>query len=307
MSDHNALRASLDGYVPAYVDAGTWDAVAWLVRAAVMASAGRGSTAQRYRSHAAAFAAWGHANGCAADLASLFDLDTIERYIAVGMPSAAESTRATRRSILRRIARHASPALNHLPAPSPLPYRRVRAPYSRDEIAGYLRLARAQSTEGRRRSLSAVLGLGLGCGLDGRDLGWVRGIDVITDRNGTVTVHVCGGSRPRTVVCLAAHEDGVSELAQGCGDRLMIGGRVLGRHNVTSASLADLITDSTLPGLVPSRLRSTWMLAHLQLGTPLSIFMPAAGLTTVRPLEDLLHHLPDADTEVAAARLRGSA
>jgi hypothetical protein len=87
----------------------------------------------------------------------------------------------------------------------------------------------------------------------------------------------------------------------------MIGGKVLGRHNVTSVSLADLITDSTLPRLVPSRLRSTWMLTHLQLGTPLPIFMPAAGLTTVRPLEDLLHHLPDADSEVAAARMRGSA
>lgn len=307
MNTHASIRASLDDYVPTHVDAGAWDAVAWLVREAVMASAGQGSTAQRYRSHTAAFAAWGHANGCAADLESLFALDTIERYIAVGMPSAAESTRATRRSILRRIARHASPTLNHLPAPAPLPYRRVRAPYSRDEIAGYRRLTRAQPSDGRRRSLSAVLGLGLGCGLDCRDLGWVRGGDVTRDRGGTVTVHVCGGSRPRTVVCLAAHEDDIWELAEGCGDRLMIGGQVLGRHNVTSVTLANLITDSTLPRLVTSRLRSTWMLTHLQLGTPLPIFMPAAGLTTVRPLEDLLHYLPDADSEVAAAWLRGSA
>ena len=307
MSTNESISASLDDYVPTHVDAGTWDAVAGLVREAVMASTRRGSTAQRYRSHTAAFAAWGHANGCTADLANLFDLDTIERYIAVGMPSAADSTRATRRSILRRIARHASPALNHLPAPAPLPYRRVRAPYSRDEIEGHFRLVRAQPTKGRERSLSAVLNLGLGCGLDCRDLGWVRGIDVTRDQDGTVTVNVCGGSRPRTVVCLAAHEDHIWELAQGCGERLMIGGKVLGRHNVTSVSLADLITDSTLPRLVPSRLRSTWMLTHMQLGTPLPIFMPAAGLTTVRPLEDLLHHLPDADSEVAAARMRGSA
>jgi len=307
MSSHDAVRASLESYVPTHVDSAAWDAVACLVQEAVMASAGRESTARRYRSHAAAYAAWGHVNGCAADLATLFDVDRIERYIEVGMRSAADSTRATRRSILRRIARHASPTLNHLPAPAPLSYRRVRAPYSSDEIAGYLRSIRAQPTTGRRRSLSAVLRLGLGCGLDCRDLAWVRGSDVTRDQSGTVTVCVSGGSRPRTVVCLAGHEDNISQLAEGCGDRLMIGGKVLGRHNVTSDTLANLIVDSTLPRLVPSRLRSTWMLTHLQLGTPLPIFMRAAGLTTVRPLEDLLHHLPDADSEVAAARLRGPA
>ncbi|MGI9091704.1 MAG: hypothetical protein ACR2GG_11475 [Gemmatimonadaceae bacterium] len=289
------------------MDQGVWDRVAVAVREAVGSTTASTSTAVRYRSHAAAFAVWAHGEGITGGPADLFGLDLIERYIAVGMPSAAESTRATRRSILRRIARHASPALNHLPAPSPLPYRRVRAPYSPDEIAGYLRLVQAQPTEGRRRSLSAVLRLGLGCGLDCRDLGWVRGSDVTREQDGVVTVHVCGGSRPRPVVCLAAHEDEISQLAQGCGERLMIGGKVLGRHNVTSVTLANLITDSTLPRLVTSRLRSTWMLTHLQLGTPLPIFMPAAGLTTVRPLEDLLHHLPDADPEVAAPWLRGSA
>ncbi len=294
-------------YRPQHVRDSTWAHVADAVRIAVLHSTASENTARRYCSHAAAFAAWAYYEVPMQAVADLFRLDLIERYIAVGMPSAADSTRATRRSILRRIARHTSPSLSHLPAPAPLPYRRVRAPYSRDEIAGYLRLVRAQPTKGRQRSLSAVLNLGLGCGLDCRDLGWVRGSDVGRDRGGTVTVHVSGGSRPRTVVCLAAHEDDISELARGCGTRLMIGGKVLGRHNVTSVTLANLITDSTLPRLVPSRLRSTWMLAHLQLGTPLSIFMPAAGLTTVRPLEDLLHHLPDVNTEVAAARSRGSA
>ncbi len=67
-----------------------------------------------------------------------------------------------------------------------------------------------------------------------------------------------------------------------------------------------MITDSTMPRLVPARLRSTWMFTHLQLGTPLPILVAAAGLSTVRPLEDLLHHLPAPDPCKVAARLRGT-
>jgi hypothetical protein len=66
-----------------------------------------------------------------------------------------------------------------------------------------------------------------------------------------------------------------------------------------------MITDDALPRFVVGRLRSTWLLEHLRLGTPLPILMTAAGLTTVRPLEDLLHHLPTASPEVVATHLSG--
>lgn len=238
-----------------------------MVKCAVLHSTASESTARRYCSHAAAFGAWAWVEGIAGDGSELFRLDLIERYIEVGMPSAAESTRATRRSILRRIARHVSPDLKNLPAPTPLPYRRVRPPYSNDEVAGYFRLARSQPTEARHQSVAGVLLLGLGCGMDCRDLGWVRGSDV-TMSDGVITVRVCGGSRPRTVVCLANYEAPLWELAQLRGESLLVGGQKLGRHNITSNCLAAMITDSTMPRLVPARLRSTWMFTHLQLGTP---------------------------------------
>lgn len=167
-----------------------------------------------------------------------------------------------------------------------------------------LRLARAQPTPGRAKSITAILWLGLGCGLDCRDLGWVRGTDVTVDPDG-VHVTVSGGTRPRTVTALAAYQDLLGVLANG-SDHLLIGGPARGRRNVTSTAISRMVTDQTVPALVVGRLRSTWLLTHLELRTPLPVLMAAAGLTTVRPLEDLLVHARAHSPQDAARWLRGT-
>lgn len=267
------------------------------------------STSESYRkkirSHLAPFAAWALSAGRASSVDELLNLDLIERYIAVGMPTAAESTRATRRAILRRVAYKVSPALSQLPRPEPIPYRRVRAPYSAAEVEGYLRLGHTQPTPGRRRSILGILTLGLGCGLDSQDLAWVRGIDVATSASGT-EVTICGGSRPRTVTALSDHEALIARLARVAGEGLLIGGTTLGRHNVTSTALGRMVGDRTLPPLVVARLRSTWLVTHLDNYTPLPALMRAAGLRTVRPLEDLLDYASAISPEDTARYLRAS-
>ncbi len=295
--------ACLAEYMPTHVDRVTWEWVAETVRDAVLLATGSVSTAVRYRSHAAAFAVWAYGEGLRATaVGEMFRLEVIERYIEIGMPGAMESTRATRRSILRRIARHAHPPLRVAPAPSPIAYRRVRVPYEAHEVASYFRLADAQPTDGRRTSLMAVLTLGLGCGLDCSDLGWVRGVDVRTTDDG-VQVKV-GGRRARQVVCLSRHEARLADLAAVAGEDLLIGGSVLGRRNVTSVTLGRLLQDKSVPPLVVSRLRSTWLASHLAANTPLPLIMRAAGLKTVRPLEDLLDFAPVYPDAEAARLLR---
>jgi hypothetical protein len=303
---HVHVPASLRNYVPARVTAATWALVRAIVQESIAAAASSDSAAQRYRPHVAAFAGWAHGQGVACDLVSMFDLDLIERYIETGMPGAAEGSRSTRRAVLRRVARRASPALRDLPRPTPFAYRRIRAPYTAGDVARYLRLAAQQPTPGRRQSVQAVLRLGLGCGLDGRDMSWVRGTDVHQATDGAVTVSVSGGTRPRDVVALRAHESPLIDLAEGGGERLLIGGTSLGRHNVTSVALQRLIGDASLPRLVVTRLRSTWLVEHLRAGTPLMVLMPAAGLTTTRPLEDLLPFLPPAEDDELPRWLRGA-
>lgn len=88
------------------------------------------------------------------------------------------------------------------------------------------------------------------------------------------------------------------------GENLLIGGSVLGRHNITSVTLGRLLLDRSAPPLVVSRLRSTWLTSHLVANTPLPLIMQAAGLKTVRPLEDLLEFAPGYSPAEASRLLR---
>jgi hypothetical protein len=300
-----SMTGEVLAYSPKHVSAMTWAATSELVLAVCDQLSLPPASRAKNRSHLAAFASWALAQGVAMQPAALLELDLIERYIQVGMPDAADSTRATRRAILRRIARRASPSLSQLPVPEPIAYRKVRPPYLPHEVGGFLRLIPTQPTPGRRLTLSAVLALGLGCGLDCRDMGWVRGTDLVSDELGAVRVTVCGGSRPRSITALQAYSDLLLDLAAERGKQLLIGGTKLGRHNVTSNTLARLTTDDHLPRLVVARLRSTWLADHLRCGTPLPVLMPAAGLKSMRPLEDLLEFLPAPAPEVSTAWLQG--
>ena len=298
----------VDLVVGAFIPQGPRARAAWPYTHRVVAEAARVSTrspntAAKYLSHFSDFAAWAHAQGVPVVLVYLLDSDVIERYIAVGMPGARDSTRATRRAILRRIARRCASPQQDLPLP--IAYRRVRPPYSLEEVHRLLALASAQPTPSRRRTLRAILHLGLGCGIAARDLAWVRGQDIEQLPDGAVSVTVSGGTRPRNVVALRAHEGALLELTRITSSGLLIGGSVRGRRNVTRGPLDRVIGGEDLPRLETARLRSTWLLAHLQARTPLPALMAAAGLTTVRPLEDLLHHCP-VDAEAARLALRAA-
>jgi len=167
----------------------------------------------------------------------------------------------------------------------------------------HLGLAAAQPTQSRRRTLRAIVHLGLGCGIASRDLAWVRGQDVEELPDGAVSVTVSGGTRSRTVITLRAHETPLLKIARAAESDLLIGGNTRGRRNVTRGPLARVVGGEDLPRLETARLRSTWLLTHLRARTPLPTLMTAAGLTTVRPLEDLLHHWP-VDDETARLALR---
>jgi hypothetical protein len=95
------------------------------------------------------------------------------------MPDASGAVLAphTLRANLLFLARWVVPAL--APAGAPLPRERAKVPYSPAEIAGYLALADAQPTAGRRMRAAGLVCLGAGAGLAGADLRPVRGTDVV--------------------------------------------------------------------------------------------------------------------------------
>src|SRR6516165_9828812 len=110
----------------------------------------------------------------------------IERFTAHA-PGLTGVTRRTLRTNLRFLARAVVPQLD--PADAPLPRERAKAPYSPAEISGFLALAAAQPTAGRRMRAAALVCLGAGAGLTGAGLRAVRGTDVTT-RSGGVVVQV---------------------------------------------------------------------------------------------------------------------
>jgi integrase len=250
------------------------------------------------------------AAGKLADYAASLGLDLVPAVVL--HPSVAERftrcapglspvARRTLRTNLRFIGRQVVPHL--YPADLPLPRERSKQPYSPAEISGYLALADAQPTLGRRMRAAGLVCLGAGAGLIRGDLRDARGSDVIARSGGVVvTVH---GARPRTVPVLARYHARLLAAAAFAGNSLICGGTDPGRRNLTNPLVIALDGGSGLPRLDTSRLRATWLAGCADL-LGLATFMHAAGITCSQRLGDLPAGLEPAG-EAEAVRLLGAA
>jgi hypothetical protein len=216
---------------------------------------------------------------------------------APGLPGAA---RRTLRTNLRFIGRRAVPQL--YPADMPLPRERAKKPYSPAEIAGFLALADAQPTMGRRMRAAGLVCLGAGAGLIRADLRDVRGRDVAC-RPGGVMVTV-RGTRPRAVPVLARYHALLLAAARFTGNGLVCGGADPGRRNLTNPLISALDGGTGLARLDTSRLRATWLAGCAGL-LGLATFMRAAGISCSQRLGDLAAGLEPAG-EAGAVRLLGA-
>ena len=129
---------------------------------------------------------------------------------------ARRTLRTNLRFIGRRVVPHFYPA--DLPLPRSGPSSRTRA-----EIAGFLSLADAQPTAGRRMRAAGLICLGAGAGLIRGDLRGVRGTDVAC-RSGGVIVQV-RGPRARAVPVLSRYQDRLLAAAAFAGTALVCGGQ----------------------------------------------------------------------------------
>jgi integrase len=250
------------------------------------------------------------AAGKLADYAASLGLDLVPEVVL--HPSVAERftrcapglsgvSRRTLRTNLRFIGRRAVPQL--YPQDLPLPRERSKEPYSPAEIAGFLALADAQPTTGRRMRAAGLVCLGAGAGLIRGDLREARGSDVIA-RSGGVVVTV-RGARPRTVPVLARYHARLLAAAGSAGSGLICGGSDPGRRNITNPLIMALDGGGGLPRLDTSRLRATW-LADCGEMLGLATFMRAAGISCSQRLGDLVAGLEPAG-EAEAVRLLGAA
>jgi len=225
---------------------------------------------------------------------------TAERFTRCA-PGLSAVARRTLRTNLRFIGRRVVPHL--YPVDLPLPRERAKAPYSPAEIAGFLVLADAQPTTGRRMRAAGLVCLGAGAGLIRGDLRDARGTDVAC-RSGGVVVQV-RGDRARVVPVLARYQSRLLAAARFAGSGLICGGAGPGRRNLTHPLVAALDGGGGLPRLDTSRLRATWLADCGDL-LGLATFMRAAGISCSQRLGDLVSGL-EPGGEADAVRLLGAA
>lgn len=137
--------------------------------------------------------------------------------------------------------------------------------------------------------------------MDGRWVAWVTPRDV-TDGTRGVLVSL-GEPCSRAVPVLSGWEDEVLGLAATAGEEFLVGGRSTSRNRAGSLA-ASLVVGNGHPKFSASRLRSTWLVTHLTMGTRLPELARAAGLQGVTVLSDLLPFVPLLDEDEALAMLR---
>jgi hypothetical protein len=249
----------------------------------------------------ARLAAWAVGEGLPLDAEVVLDPDTVERFIAVGL--ADDRSRATYRAVLRRIGPLLTKRAPWEARPATVARRQVAPPYGLRELDGLRTAALTQPTPGRARAARALLALGAGAGLDGRWVAWVAAHHV-TEFDGTVLVRV-GEPVARVVPVLAGWEREVLDLAATAGGEFLVGGRSTAR-NRAGALTASLVVGNGAPRFSASRLRSTWLVTHLAMGTRLPELALAAGLQGATVLSDLLPFVPAVDDDEALAMLRAA-
>ena len=310
------VTAAIKGFAPHKLDPQQWEKVAEATSA--LATAYRPPNARWVTTQMgvlARFAVWVAARpGRDEPDAPLTAIETIEdglveTYLAGPLADAPEASRATARSLLRRAVRNLSGA----PAPERLSAAPLQPPYSAYECADFVRKARVQPTAAKRRSLGAVVALGLGAGLDSNDQRLItpERIHEIELGDGVIGLAVVvPGARARTVVVRAEYEAllrEVLELHAEAGrhaDQPLYGERVE-RVNAASNVLKSAVT-ALGPGVDVSvaRLRSTWLVAVMSAPVPLGAVLAAAGLRSARSLAELVAYCPAPDPVVVARILR---
>ncbi|TDW30348.1 hypothetical protein [Cryobacterium psychrophilum] len=291
-----------EAYVP-QMNAAYWSHIGDFVRAAVV-DAAPGTVYSERELYAAATPltlwAWQTA-AMPLERDVIFAVRTIERFTAVGLSHyGSKASRNTLRSRLLRISEalldaEAPPVLRPLGGSDP------SAPYTARDVVTLKSWAIAQTTAERRSNAESLLALGLGAGLAGREIVNLTIGDIRADHDGVlITVR---GERARVVPVLREWERALAERVDGCQDETWAF-----REQHAGAN-RNLITDfvSRAEGkirLQARRMHSTWIVQHLEAGTPLVPLMRAAGLQSPEALDRFLRFVREPDATYFRNALR---
>ena len=214
----------------------------------------------------------------------LFGPEMVDQYVKWAITTFGEKTAVTQRVLLHRYGRTLA-APDSWPALSPqLPRNKVVRPLSVNTEAALLKAAQASSIQ-----FEAFCALGFGCGLDGRWLPHIRGIDVsVVD--GWPYVQVPDPD-PRFVPLRHRYAESIIRAAEAAGEDYLIGSKGGARNR--AYYIARCLSLGPGRRLNVTEMRATWFAAHLQNNTDLRYLQKIAGLTSFFRMVEVLEYLDE--------------
>lgn len=291
----------LSNYQPTVISEREWEAVSDFVVGNLTRVRGMGPDPLRQALRALCrHSVWCVKQGMKLDVELVLHPDTVDRFVVVHEGLLRESVLSRLRDDLRRLGPALTTRAPWPPREKTLKRASLSVPYTPREVTLIDRDVSGQRTEARTIAARAIRTLGLGCGIDGRANYKVRGVDVQSLAGGGVALTTSSGLH---VVCAAVYEDDLLDLAERAGGGLLIGST--GSHkNVSNGFARRIRIDGGRIQLNATRLRSTWLLAHLDNGTNLSVLAAAAGVKSPGALQDLIRHMAAVPSEIATQMLR---
>ncbi len=224
----------------------------------------------------------------------IIDVYTVDRAREI-LPVMAERER----KMLRRLAGMASAVERRAVSTASAPER----PYSDEELGTFQHWANYQRTDHQRAACIAIFTLAVGCGLTSGEILAVRGNDLL-DLDGIFAVRVARDGRIVPVVDRWA-ECFASVVAQNSANALIVAPHATDRKGAMR-HLLRVSTGDIKP--TAARLRMTWLVAHLEAGTPLAALLPASGMTSTDSLRRAMSYVrpQPADRCYEALRMTGA-
>ncbi|MGC1909570.1 MAG: hypothetical protein WA809_08220, partial [Candidatus Dormiibacterota bacterium] len=218
----------------------------------------------------------------------------LQRYALLGTGRSSHRSRVALLSSLRQF-RGAYPKLfpSSRSEAEPPPMEAVND----DEFDYALERAETFRSDSTRRFVKGWLLLSRAAGLDGADMRYVAGTDVVKRRRAGVWVIVRRPGHEREVPVIEDWAEPLIELAEMAGAFSMISRSMppatVNRSNELTSMLARHL-GTTYPSLkvTPDRTRSAWLAEQLRRDVPLRTLLQAAGLKSLRSIERLVAELP---------------
>lgn len=285
----------------AQVDPAHWEVIREFVRDVVRSIDGRvpyQTDAMYYAVSQFTLWAWQSA-GLPLETKTLFTRSVIAYYVEVGCGQLTVAARGNRRSLLLKIAEHLR---GELPVRlRPLPSSDPSAPYDSREVVSIISWARAQSTQERRINAHLLVSIGFGAGLSAVEIIRLRTRHI--HRTGNEVDVIVDDGRVRSVPVLHSFATLMPDLSHRHPDSFAFRPH---RTSLSENAISNFVARAKGIGLSPQtqRMRATWVIHHLNAGTPLRALMAGAGLESIDALARFERFLAPVDPMAAAQLLR---